>query len=115
MSKGQLISALKQIETLVGECLTAVGSAPDKPASRRRVRSVDKAGKKTLSDHILELRNKGVFSETQTAREVHEKLQASYPCLLNRVEVELPRMVARKQLRKASKVVNGKAQAAYVW
>jgi hypothetical protein len=75
----------------------------------------DKTGKKTLSDHILELRNKGVFSKAQTAREVHEKLHASYPCMLNRVEVELPRMVARKQLRKASKVVNGKTQAAYVW
>jgi len=115
MSNEQLVSALKQIEALVAECLKAVGSAPDKPASRRRAGSVDKAGRKTLSEHMLELRVKGVFSETQTAREVHEKLQASYPYVLNRVEVELPRMVARKQLRKASKIVNGKTQAAYVW
>ena len=115
MSNEQLISALKQIEALVAECLKALGSAPDKPAGRRRAGSVGKAGKKALSDHIVELRDKGVFSKTQTAREVHEKLQASYPCVLNRVAVELLRMVARKQLRKASKVVNGKTQAAYVW
>ncbi len=115
MSNEQLISALKQIEALVAECLKAPGSAPDKPASPRQAKSVDRARKKTLSDHILELRDKAVFSEPQTAREVHEKLQASYPCMLNRVEVELLRVVARKQLRKASKIVNGKEQAAYAW
>jgi hypothetical protein len=74
MSNAQLVSALKQIEALVAECLKVVGSAPDKPASRRRAGSVGKAGKKTLSDHIAELRDEGVFSKTQTAREVHEKL-----------------------------------------
>src|SRR6266699_3482219 len=84
MSNEQLISALKQIEALVAECLKAPGSAPDKPASPRQAKSVDRARKKTLSDHILELRDKAVFSEPQTAREVHEKLQASYPCMLNR-------------------------------
>lgn len=115
MSSEQLISALKQIEALVGECLKAVGREPGRSGSERGNAAADKTGKKTLSDHILELRDKGVFSEIQTAREIHQKLQASYPCVLNRVEVELPRMVARKQLRKASKVVNGKTQAAYVW
>jgi hypothetical protein len=115
MSSEQLISALKQIEVLVAECLKAAGSAPDKPASRRRSGSIDGAEKKTLSDHILGLRDEGIFSKMQTAREVHEKVQASYPCVLNRVEVELSRMVVRKQLRKASKVVNGKTQVAYVW
>jgi hypothetical protein len=97
------------------KCNGVVDANEAKRVTRRQAISVGKTKKKTLSDHILELRGKAVFSEPQTTREVHEKLQSSYPCLLNRVEVELPRMVARKQLRKASKTVNGKTQAAYVW
>jgi hypothetical protein len=115
MSNEQLISALKQIESLVSECLKAVGSTPNKPVSQRQTGSVGKTKKKTLSDHILELRDQAVFSKPQTPREVHEQLQSLYPCVLNRVEVVLLRMVARKRLRKASKVLNGKQQAAYAW
>ena len=71
--------------------------------------------KNTLSDHIIELRNKRFFSQPKIAQEVHKSLQSSYPCDLIRVQNELPRLVSRKQLRISSKLVSGKTYKAYVW
>jgi len=68
-----------------------------------------------LPDRILELRDRNFFKEPRTAREVHEKLRATYPCELNRVAMALLRLKAKKKLRKASKLVDGKRQIAYVW
>ena len=68
-----------------------------------------------LSDHILELRNKNFFSQPKTAEEVHKKLQETYHCELNRVEVALLRLSKRKRLRRASKAVEKKTYQAYVW
>lgn len=71
--------------------------------------------KQSLSDHIIELRDKGSFSQPKTAEETHAKLTGKYPCELNRVAVALVRLSGRKQLRKASKTINGKKYTAYVW
>ena len=73
--------------------------------------------KKTLSDHLIELRDTGFFSQPKTAEEVHKKLSEIYFCELNRVEVALLRLTEqkRKQLRITSKVVNKKKYKAYVW
>ena len=74
-----------------------------------------KAGKQSLSDHIIELRDSGFFSQPKTAEETHAKLTRKYHCELNRVAVELLRLAGKKQLRKASKIVDKKKYKAYVW
>jgi hypothetical protein len=68
-----------------------------------------------LPDHILSLRDSGFLSLPKTSGEVHERLQSKYPCEANRVAMALLRLQRRRELRKASKVVDGKKQAAYVW
>ena len=112
MKREQLIAALRQIEQLVATCLEAAGEKAKAP--RKHIPS-DKSEKNTLPARILELRDKGFFAQPKTARDTHAKLRASYPCELNRVEVALSRLGERKKLRKASKLVGGKKQAAYVW
>lgn len=74
-----------------------------------------KKTKKSLSDHIIDLREKEFFSQPKIAIEVHEKLKESYPCELNRVEVALIRLANGKKLRVASKDISGKKLKAYVW
>ncbi len=69
----------------------------------------------SLNDHIVNLRDKKYFSQPKTAREVHTRLQSIYLCDLNRVEVALVRLSQKKQLRKTSKILNGKKVLAYVW
>lgn len=71
--------------------------------------------KQSLSDHIIELRDGGFFSQPKTAEETHVKLGTKYPCKLNRVAVALVRLAGRRQLRKASKIINKKEYQAYVW
>lgn len=87
--------------------LEAMLSAPKKVAARK--------DKRKLSDHILELRDKGFFAQPKTAEETHAKLQVTYHCELNRVEVALLRLSKRKQLRRASKLVGKKKYQAYAW
>ncbi len=70
--------------------------------------------KKSLPDHIITLREEGFFSQPMTAKEVHKKLEGSYPCELNRVEVALT-LLGGKKLRVASKEISGKKLKAYVW
>ena len=53
--------------------------------------------KKSLSDHIIKLRNDGFFSQPKTAEETHAKLNVKYPCELNRVEVALLRLAGKNQ------------------
>ena len=71
--------------------------------------------KKSITDHILDVRAAGFFSQPKTADETHKKLQGKYPCELNRVAVALLRMAINKQLRKATKTVDNKKYKAYVW
>lgn len=112
MRRKQLIASLRQIGQLVTECLEAAG---DKAKLSQKHLAADVQAKNTLPPRILELRDKSFFAQPKTARDVHAKLSASYPCELNRVEVALPRLAERKKLRKASKQVGRKKQAAYVW
>lgn len=72
-------------------------------------------GRKTLTKVILSSRDSGNFSSPKTAEEIHEKIQRSYPCEINRVAVALLRLSKRKQLRIASKTVSGKKHKAYTW
>jgi hypothetical protein len=74
-----------------------------------------KGSKQSLSDYMLELRDGGFFSQPKTAEDVHSKLNVKYPCEVNRVAVALVRLAGKKQLRKASKIVDKKKYKAYVW
>ena len=74
-----------------------------------------RGNKQSISDHIIELRDAGFFSQQKTAEETHTKLSGKYPCELNRVAVALVRLAGRKQLRVSSKVVGKKKYKAFVW
>jgi hypothetical protein len=71
--------------------------------------------KKSLTDHVIDLRNAHFFSTMRTVEETHKKLQGTYPCELNRVAVALLRLASNKQLRKATKKDGTKEYKAYVW
>jgi hypothetical protein len=115
MNREKLIGALRQIEILVAECLRAVGDSSKPVPSGRKPKPNQQAGKNALPERILELRDKGFFPQPKTAREVQAKLNPVYSCEVDRVMMALLRLNERKQLRKASKVVDGKRQVAYVW
>ncbi len=74
-----------------------------------------KVTSKSLSDHIISLRERGVFKQPLIPQEVHKELEKIYPCDLSRVKVELIRLQGRGQLRKASKLIDKKKYIAYVW
>ncbi len=71
--------------------------------------------KSTLRSRVLDLRDANFFKQPKIASEVHTKLQATYSCDLNRVEVILLRISKKKLLRVTLKVVDGKKKKAYVW
>ncbi|MFA6255032.1 MAG: hypothetical protein WC675_03295 [Patescibacteria group bacterium] len=70
---------------------------------------------KSLSNHIIGLRDRSTFRQPLTPKEIHEKLESTYPCDLSRVKVELIRLQKRRQLRKTSKLIGKKRYVAYVW
>lgn len=74
-----------------------------------------KGDKKSLSDHIVALRERGSFKQPITPAEIHKKLGAIYPCDFSRVKVELIRLQKRGQLRKTPKLIGKKKYVAYVW
>jgi hypothetical protein len=82
--------------------------------AKPRKASVPK-NKRRLTEHMIEFRKKGFFAQPKTAEETHAKLQQSYHCDPNRVAVALFRLSKRRQLRRATKVVNKKEYQAYVW
>jgi predicted transcriptional regulator len=57
----------------------------------------------------------GFFKQPKTVVEVHEKLQSSYHCEVNRVSMALLRLHKKRALRKTSKTVGKRKQVAYVW
>lgn len=120
MNRKTLVASLKQIETLVVDCLKAVEDNHAASPKASKEAPASKQGRKhssglTLPDCIVEVRDAGFFKEPRTAREVHEKLRSTYPCELNRVVMALLRLNERKRLRRASKLVDKKKQVAYVW
>ena len=82
--------------------------------AKRRKAAAPKS-KRRLTDHIIEFREKGFFAQPKTAEETNAKLQQSYHCDPNRVAVALFRLSKRRQLRRATKVVDKKEYQAYVW
>ena len=70
---------------------------------------------KALPQHILNLRSKGLFAEPRTPTEVHSQLQEIYRCEQERVKVALLRLQRKRELRKTSKIFDGRERVAYVW
>jgi len=70
---------------------------------------------RALPEHILELRSRGLFAEPRTPAEVHSLLQKTYRCERERVKVALLRRQRRRELRKTSKLLDGRGRVAYVW
>jgi hypothetical protein len=115
VSRDRLVACLTQIQTLAEECLAELqNSAGGSDQAAERVPIKRSISRRTLPQRILELRNGGFFSVARTAREVQESLRSSYPCEVDRVAMALLRL-KRKELRKASKIIDGKRQVAYVW
>ena len=119
MNRKTLVALLKKIETLVADCLKAVDDRAFSPKVGKEAPASKHVRKHsagvTLPDCIVEVRDAGFFKEPRIAREVHEKLYATYPCEIDRVAMALLRLNERKKLRKASKLVDKKKQVAYVW
>lgn len=69
----------------------------------------------SLPDRILELRKADFFKQPKTAQEVHAKLQPTYPCDPDRVNMALLRLFKKKLLRITSKNIKSKKLKAYVW
>lgn len=115
MNKEKLVQNLKQIKQLTEECLS--GFSREKIIKNRNVLpKIQKVStRKSLTDHVIELRDGGFFKKSKIAKEVHAKLQMIYPCDLNRFEVALVRLLQKKQFRKTLKVQDGKKITAYVW
>jgi hypothetical protein len=114
MKRDQIVSLLRRIDSLVAECLQALGEKSNS-AIARKSGSSPKAIKNALPDKIIDLRDKGFLVQPKTARDVQAKLAATYICEVDRVSMALLRLVERKKLRKAFKLVSGKKQVAYVW
>lgn len=74
-----------------------------------------RGSKKSLSNHVIELRERGSFKKPITPEEVYKKLATIYPCDFSRVKVELIRLQKRGQLRKTSKLIGEKKYIAYAW
>ncbi len=113
MTDQALIDALKKIRVIIDQALThkssrARASKPEATASRS-------AASSKLPDHILGLRDSGFMKQPKTGDEVHAKLQPSYHCDVNRVEVAMLRLHKRRLLRKTSKTVGNRKKVAYVW
>mgnify|MGYP001576810690 CR=1 FL=1 len=101
---------LKQINKILRDHEKRIASLENKKILLKKTGS-----KKSLSDHIIELRDRGAFKKPLTAEEVHKRLVTTYPCDFSRVKVELVRIQGRGQLRKTSKMVGKKKYVAYVW
>jgi hypothetical protein len=112
MPDEQFAEALRQIKSIVdkalaGKPLPRTAKTFEAPQSPNR--------RKSLPDHILDLRESGFFTQPKTYNEVHTKLQSTYSCDLERVRVACLRLQKRKELRKTSKLLGANSQVAYVW
>ena len=75
----------------------------------------------SLPERIIALRDGSDFFRTpKVSEEVHAEFQdhskpTYYPCAQDRVVMALVRLMKRGELRKISKMVEGKKKVAYVW
>ncbi len=115
MNKEKLIQNLKQIKTFAEECLNGVNAKNTRLSEKSSGISYRIDSKMTLPKHILALRDNGFFKKPKTVDDACVKIHSIYLCDPNRVAVALVRLKNRRQLRKTSKLVNGKQLDAYVW
>jgi hypothetical protein len=69
----------------------------------------------SLPSRIAALRDRGFFSSPKTSTEVHQEIKKKYYCEPGRVAVALTRLNKRKELRKGSRLVDGRTVVAYAW
>src|SRR5579859_2088821 len=113
-NRDELLAVLAQIRDLVDAALSGRQAATE-PAKRKTRADVPSTSRTTLEDHLIAIRDGGFFKLARTAEEINEKIQSIYPCERSRVTTQLWRMVKRKEIRKASKTIDGKKHVAYVW
>lgn len=104
--KNDLNDILRRLEKLEKVVLAVGEKSPKKKGT---------GNNDNLRGKVLNLRDTNFFKQPKVASEVHAKLQSTYPCDLNRVEVVLLRMSKKKLLRVTSKSIDGKKKKAYVW
>lgn len=104
--KNDLNDIVRRIEKLE----RAVFAAGEKSPKKKEAVDND-----NLRGKVLNLRGANFFKQPKVASEVHAKLQSTYPCDLNRVEVVLLRISKKKLLRVTSKNIDGKKKKAYAW
>ncbi len=113
MTDQALVDALKKIGAIIDQVLTKNPSRTRK--SKPSAKSSRSTAPSKLPDHILVLRDSGFMKQPKTGDEVHAKLQSSYHCDVNRVEVAMLRLHKKRLLRKTSKSVGQRKKVAYVW
>jgi hypothetical protein len=106
-----LVSALEQIRSIVDGVLAGA----KQKIKKKHLTSHKASTPNSLPEHVIQLRDRGFFKQPKTYNETHAELNSTYPCEPARVRVALIRVQKAKQLRKASKMVNGRKQNAYVW
>ena len=104
--KNDLNDIVRRIEKLE----KATFGSREKSSKKKGVSNND-----NLRGKVLNLRDANFFKQPKVALEVHAKLQSTYPCDLNRVEVILLRLSKNKLLRVTSKTIGCKKKKAYAW
>jgi len=108
MSKETIRQILKRLNRIEQTIFPKIESRPTKEVLTLKKKS-------GLPYSILQLREQKFFKQPKISSEVHKKLQPTYHCDLNRVEVALLRLNKKKQLRKSLKLIGDKKIIAYVW
>lgn len=113
MTDQALVDALERIRTIIDQALAHKPSRTRSNKSKIPIARSRQPSK--LPDHILSLRDAGFMKQPKTGDEVHAKLQPTYHCEENRVEVAMLRLHKKRLLRKTSKTVGKRKKVAYVW
>jgi hypothetical protein len=88
----------------------------DSPPVAGKEKKTTKSSKPaSLSDRILGLRDKGFFKQPRTDIDVHAAITKNYPCVRNRVSVQLIRLANQHELRRTEGIRNRKKVVAYAW
>lgn len=102
----------KKVEDLENRINALEGKKVSSTNTSKKI-SINKA--KSLSDHILDLKESGFFKTSKTAEETFAELSKIYSCEKARVVTELIRISDKKQLRILWKEVKDKKMKGYVW
>jgi hypothetical protein len=100
--------------TYVGVVNLALSNPPSPSQKKKPLKDSATKDEASLTDRIISLRDNGFFSSPKTSPEVHQEVQKKYYCEPARATTALIRLQKRKELRKATRVVNGKTVVAYV-